>query len=28
LLVAEHGVGALKQLWVDFLSILPFEWLL
>lgn len=24
----EPGVGALKQLWVDFLSILPFEWLL
>jgi hypothetical protein len=24
----EPGVGALKQLWVGFLSILPFEWLL
>jgi len=25
---SEPGVGALKRLWVDFLSILPFEWLL
>ena len=25
---SEPGVGALRQLWVDFLSILPFEWLL
>ena len=25
---SEPGVGALRRLWVDFLSILPFEWLL
>jgi len=24
----EPGVGALKRLWVEFLSILPFEWML
>jgi putative cardiolipin synthase len=25
---AEPGTGALRRLWIDFLSLLPIEWLL